>query len=173
VRFFPRRTVDAVAAELLLWGFRSGGCAAACVESVTVSGAESSLQAARMGTYTKLANVMQGDRPVYQLVGSTVAYLFYSPSVSSWLIGSSYTSSSAGVASTGSSGAACPDQATGWVVATGSGWVSTYPITVAQTPPTTAAPTTVGKRSRCVCMRSAWGCSGSTGAHPRPRPSAS
>ncbi len=112
-----------------------------------------------MGTYTKLVNVMQGDRPVYQLVGSTIAYLFYWPSTSRWLIGSSYTSSSSGVASTGN-GAACPDEATGWQVAAGGVWVGTYTITVApaagQTrPPTTAAPTTVGERSRCVCMRSA------------------
>jgi hypothetical protein len=109
-----------------------------------------------MGTYTRMPNVTQAGRPVYQRVGSTVMYLYYWSSF--WLIGSSYTSSSAGVASTGSSGAACPDQATGWVVGIGGAWVSTYPITVAQTQtlsPTTAAPTTVGKRSRCVCMRSA------------------
>jgi hypothetical protein len=123
--------------------------------------------------YKRMPNVMQGDRPVYQLAGSTVAYLFYSPSVSSWLIGSSYTSSSAGVASTGSASAACPDQATGWQAYTGGAWVGTYPITVVPASPTAAAPTIVGKCSRCARMRSAWGCSGSTGAHPRPRPSAS
>ena len=108
-----------------------------------------------MGTYTRMPNVTQGDRPVYQLAGSTVAYLFYWPSTSRWLIGSSYTSSSSGVRSTDSSGAACPDQATGWQAYTGGAWVSTYPITVVATPPTTAAPTNVGKRSRYVNMRSA------------------
>ena len=126
-----------------------------------------------MGAYTKLANVTQAGRPVYQLAGSTVAYLYYWPSSSRWLIGSSYSSGTGGVASTGSAAAACPDQATGWEVYAGGAWVGTYTITVFQTqsrPPTTASPTTVGKR--CVCMRSAWGCSGSTGAHPRPRPSA-
>ncbi len=116
------------------------------------------VQASRFGTYTKLANVTQRDRPVYQLVGSTIAYLFYSPSTSRWLIGSNYTSSSSGVRSTGSAGAACPDQATGWQAYAGGAWVGTYPITVVQTqtrPPTTASPTTVGERSRCVRMRSA------------------
>ena len=129
-----------------------------CFESVTVSGAESSLQAFKFGNYTKLANVMQGDRPVYQFVGSTVAYLFYWPSTSRWLLGSSYASGASGVRSTDSAGAACPDQATGWEAYTGGAWVGTYPITVVQTqsrPPTTASPTIVGKRSRCVRMRSA------------------
>jgi hypothetical protein len=140
----------------------SGGCADACVESVTVRSPEAvanAVQVSRFGTYTKLANVMQGDRPVYQLAGSTVAtFLFYWPSTSRWLIGSSYTSSSSGVRSIGNADAACPDQATGWEVATGSGWVGTYTITVVQTqtlPPTTASPTSVGERSRCVRMRCA------------------
>ncbi len=133
-----------------------------CFESVTVSGAESSLQASKFGNYTKLANVTQGDRPVYQLVGSTVAYLFYWPSSSDWNIGSSYIAGSSSVRSTGNAGAACPDQATGWEVATSGAWVGVFAITVApaagQTrpptlPTTTAARTKVGKRSRCVCMR--------------------
>ncbi len=144
-------------------GGPSGGHADACVESVTVSSPEAvanAVQTLRFGTYTKLANVTQGDRPMYQFVGSTVAYLFYSPSTRNWLIGSSYSSGTAGVKSTDSAGAACPDEATGWQAYTGGAWVGTYPITVApaagQTrPPTTAALTTVGKRSRCVRMRSA------------------
>ncbi len=139
-----------------------------------MSGAEA-VHPSRMGAYTKLPNVTQGGRPVYHLVGSTVMYLFYWPSVSRWLVGSNYASSSSSVQSIGSAGAACPDQATGWEAYSGGAWVGTYAITVVQTqtrPPTTASPTTVGKRSRCICMCSAWGCSGSTGAHPRPRPSA-
>jgi hypothetical protein len=145
-----------------------------CVESVTVSGAEA-VHAAAMGMYTKLPNVTQAGRPVYQLAGSTVMYLFYWPSMSRWLIGSSYSSGTAGVASTASAGAACPDQATGWLAYTGGAWVGTYPITVVQTqtrPPTTAAPTTVGERSRCVRMRSALRRSRSTCADPLPLPSA-
>ncbi len=133
-----------------------------CFESVAVSGAESSLQAFKFGNYTKLANVMQGDRPVYQRVGSTVAYLFYWPSTGQWLIGSSYSSGSAGVKSTGNAGAACPDQATGWHAYTGSMRVGAYAITVApaagQTrsptlPTKTAPPASDGKRSRYVRMR--------------------
>ncbi len=131
------------------------GCAVVCFESIMVSGAEA-VQAARMGTYTKLANVTQQGRPVYQRVGPTVMYLYYSSSY--WLIGSNYTSGSSSVGSSANSAAACPDQATGWEVATGSGWVGTYPITVVQatgptrppTLPTAAAPTNAGKRSRCV-----------------------
>ena len=113
------------------------------------------VQASKLGTYMKLANVTQAGRPVYQLVGSTVAYLFYWPSMSRWLIGSSYSSGSASVQSTGSAGAVCPDQVTGWQAYTGSMRVSTYPITVVPTSPTTAPPTNVGKFSRCVGTRSA------------------
>ncbi len=140
----------------------SCGCADACVESFTVSGAEA-VHPSRMGAYTKLPNVMQGDRPVYQLAGSTVMYLFYWSNTSQWLIGSSYTSGSSGVRSTDSAGAACPDQATGWQAYAGGAWVGTYPITVVQTSPTTAAaPTIVGKRSRCARMRCALRCTRST-----------
>ena len=83
--------------------------------------------------YTKVANVTQGERPVYQRVGSTVAYLFYWPNVSNWRIGSNYTSDTSGVRSTGNADAACPDQATGWQAVVGGVWVSTYPITVVPT----------------------------------------
>ena len=103
-----------------------------CSESITVSGAEA-VQPTRMGTYTKMANLVQGERPVYQRVGSTVAYMFYWPSSRDWNIGSNYTSGSSGVRSTGSAGAACPDQANGWQVLAGGAWVSTSPITVVQT----------------------------------------
>ncbi len=88
---------------------------------------------------------MQGERPVYQRVGSTVAYLFYWPNASNWRIGSNYASSSSGVRSTGGAGAACPDQPTGWEAATGGVWVSTYPITV--------VPTAVGTAPAFVRMR--------------------
>ncbi len=126
-----------------------------CFESVTVSGVESSLQASKFGTYTKLANVTHAGRPVYQLVGSTVAYLFYWPSSSDWNIGSSSISGSSSVRSTDSAGAACPDQATGWEVATSSGWVSAYAITVAPAAGLTRSPTPTsdGKRSRYIRMR--------------------
>jgi hypothetical protein len=113
------------------------------------------VQASKLGNYTKLANVTQAGRPVYQRVGSTVAYLFYWPSMSRWLIGSSYSSGSASLQSTGSAGAACPDQVTGWQAYTGGTWVSTYPITVVPTSATTAPPTNVGELSHYVRMRSA------------------
>jgi hypothetical protein len=112
--------------------YYSCGCAGACSVSIAVSGAEA-VQAARMGMYTKVANLMQGGRPVYQRVGSTVAYLFYWPSTTEWRIGGSYSTGTANLKSTGGGGAACPDQATGWQAYTGGVWVSTYPITVAQT----------------------------------------
>ncbi len=113
------------------------------------------VQASRFGTYAKLANVTQAGRPIYQLVGSTVMYLFYWQTTSEWRIGSNYTSGSSGVKSTGTAGAACPDQATGWQAYSGGTWVSIYPITVApaagQTRPPalpTAAPAAnVGTRS--------------------------
>jgi hypothetical protein len=59
------------------------------------------------------------------------------------------------VRSTGSAGAACPDEATGWQAYAGGAWVGSYRITVVPTSPATAAPTTVGERSRCGRMRSA------------------
>jgi hypothetical protein len=108
-----------------------------------------------MGAYMEVPNVTQAGRPMYQRVGSTIAYLFYWPSTSQWLIGNNYSSGSASVQSTDSAGAACPDQATGWQVYAGSGWVSTYPITVVPTSPTNAPPTNVGDLSRYVRMRSA------------------
>ena len=126
-----------------------------CVESVTVSGVDT-MQPARMDTYTKMPNVTHAGRPVYQLVGSTVTYLFYSASTGDWRIDSDYLlSDSSSVRSSGNAGAACPDQATGWQAYAGDAWVGIYPITVVPTSPATAAPTIVGKRSRCVCMRSA------------------
>ena len=114
-----------------------------------------------MDTYTKMPSMTHAGRPVYQLVGSTATYLFYSARTGDWRIDSDYLlPDSSSVKSTGNAGAACPDQATGWQAYTGGAWVGTYPITVApaagQTrPPTTAAPTTVGERSRCARMRSA------------------
>ena len=137
-------------------------CADACYNSVLVSGAEATSQASRMGVYTKVPGLMQGDRPVYKAVGSTVAYLFYWPSAgdSYWRIGSDYASSVSGVKSTSNGGALCPDEATPWKVYTGGGWssIDSYSILVVPadgqtlvpttaTPtllPTTAAPTDVG-----------------------------
>ena len=108
-----------------------------------------------MGAYMKVPNVTQVGRPVYQRVGSSIAYLFDWPSTSRWLIGSNYSSGSASVQSTDSVGAACPDQVTGWQAYTGDAWASTYPITVVPTSPTTAPPTNVGELSHYVRMRSA------------------
>jgi hypothetical protein len=108
-----------------------------------------------MDTYTKMPSVTHAGRPVYLLVGSTVTYLFYSARTGDWHIDSDYLlPDSSSVRSTGSAGAACPDQATGWQAWVGGAWVGTYTITVVPTSPATAAPTIVGKRSRCVCMRS-------------------
>ena len=120
-----------------------------------VSGVDA-MHPARMDTYTKMPSVTHAGRPVYQLVGPTVAYLFYSARTGEWRIDSDHLlSDSSSVRSTGSAGAACPDQATGWQAYAGGAWVGTYPITVVPTSPTTVPPTNVGKRSRCVRMRSA------------------
>ena len=110
------------------------GRADACYNSVVVSGAEATSQASRMGVYTKVPGLMQGDRPVYKAVGSTVAYLFYWPSAgdSYWRIGSDYASSVSGVKSTSNGGALCPDEATPWKVYNGGGWnsIDSYAILV-------------------------------------------
>ncbi len=100
------------------------------------------VQPSRMDTYTKMPNVTHAGRPVYQLVGSTVAYLFYSARTGDWRIDSDYLlPDSSSVRSTGNAGAACPDQATGWQAYAGGAWVGTYPITVVPTRPPTL-PTT-------------------------------
>jgi len=100
-----------------------------CYNSVMVSGAEA-VQASTMGTYTKVAGLTQGDRPVFQRAGTTM-YLFFWPSVGVWFIGSDYSSDVVGARSSGNRGALCPDQATGWQAYAEGRWVSTYPITVA------------------------------------------
>ena len=104
---------------------------AVCSDSVTVSGAEA-LQSARMGTYLKVAGLVHGgSRPVYQRVGSIVAYLYFWPSTNEWRIGDYYRTDKVGLQSAGTS-AACPDQATGWQVWDGRAFVSGYPVKVVQ-----------------------------------------
>jgi hypothetical protein len=112
---------------------------------VIVSGAEAVVSGS-MGTYTKVAGLMQGSRPVYQRVGSAVRFLFYWTSTRNWYIGGNYSSSSSSVKSTGTNSPLCPDQATGWQAYTGGAWVGAYPITVAPAPPTptpTGPPTAI------------------------------
>ena len=96
--------------------------------------------------YTKVPGLMQGDRPVYKAVGSTVAYLFYWPSAgdSYWRIGSDYASSVSGVKSTSNGGALCPDEATPWKVYNGGGWnsIDSYAILVVPADGQTLVPTT-------------------------------
>ncbi len=106
-------------------------------------GAEA-VQPAAMGVYTKMANVTQGERPVYQRVGS-ILYLYHSPVTTSprWLIGENYFSTVAAARSAAAAGGwRCPDQAPGWEVYDGIAWVGTYVITVAWA--ATAPPTSAG-----------------------------
>jgi hypothetical protein len=116
--------------------------AGVCFESVTVRGAEA-VQAVRMGLYAKLAGLVQGGRPVYERVTSGGgSYLYYWPAEGQWIIGSNYSSSAHSVRSSGfNMGAACPEQATGWQVLSGTAFVSIYPITIS---PETAAPIFAG-----------------------------
>ena len=123
---------------------------------MTVAGAEAlPLQAARMGTYMKVDGLMQGNRPVYQLVGSTVQYLFCWPGpgsvniLNNWLIGASYTSASNGVRSSDGASALCPDRATGWLVSSGTSFVGGM-ITVA---PGNALPRRPTPRLRNTALR--------------------
>jgi hypothetical protein len=96
-----------------------------------VRGAEA-VQPASMGVYTKMANLTQGDRPVYQRVGSVLRYLYYLPVFGNtrWFIGEDYFSTVAAARSS-AGGWRCPDQAPGWEVYDGIAWVGTYVITVA------------------------------------------
>ena len=96
-----------------------------------------------MGLYAKLAGLTQGGRPVYERMSSGGAsYLYYWPAQGQWIIGSNYSSSLHAVRSSGfNMGAACPDQATGWQVMSGTAFVSIYRITIL---PETAAPIFAG-----------------------------
>ena len=113
---------------------------------MVVCGAEAVVSGS-MGTYTMVAGLTEGSRPVYQRVGSAVRFLFYWTSTRIWYIGGNYSSSTSNVKSTGTNSPLCPDQATGWQAYTGGAWVNAYPITVtpaaSQTPTPTAAPTAI------------------------------
>jgi hypothetical protein len=127
---------------------------------VTVAGAEAlPLQAVRMGTYMKVDGLMQGNRPLYQLVGSTVQYLFCWPGLgatitNNWLIGPSYTSGSSGIRSSDGASALCPDRATGWLVLSGTSYVENM-ITVA---PGNALPRRPTPRLRTTALRAMRNC---------------
>jgi hypothetical protein len=95
---------------------------------VVVSGAEA-VQAARMGSYTRVPGLWTGpllDRPVFKLAGANT-YLFYywvngsdstcQTDTNSWRIGANYTLPSSGVRSFGGGAALCPQSATGWQAA--------------------------------------------------------
>ncbi len=103
-------------------------------------GAEA-VQPTAMGVYTKMANLTQGDRPVYQRVGSVLRHLYYSPVTTRWLIGADYSSQEA-YARSSAGGWRCPDQAPGWEATDGGAWLSTYVITVAWA--ATAPPASAG-----------------------------
>jgi hypothetical protein len=82
-----------------------------------------------MGTYTQVASLTQGDRPVFKRVGSTVPYLFYSLGASSWLIGNDYMVDSTRIVQSVRTAVLCPDQAPGWRVIA-SGVSGTFPIRI-------------------------------------------
>ncbi len=109
-----------------------------------------------MGTYMKVDGLMHGNRPVYQLVGSSVQYLFCWPGPggtatqwNNWLIGASYTSSTNGIRSSDGASALCPDRATGWLVSNGTSFVGGM-ITVA---PGNALPRRPTPRLRNTALR--------------------
>jgi hypothetical protein len=152
---------------------------ARCSDSMAVSGTfvlfassrivmpEAAVSAAMdaMGTYRKVAGLMQGDWPVYQRVDSTVLYLFFWPAFQRWLIGPDYTTGSSIIQSAGgftfgaeevfsapnaatasnvlsatSLVASCPDEASSWLLPWvisdgGGGWVSAFPIAVEEGAP--------------------------------------
>ena len=137
----------------IAWG-RAG-----CYNNITVSGAEG-LQPTRMGAYVRVAGLMQGGRVVYQHASSAATFIFYWPSSSNWLIGSSYTSISASVSSTDGTGALCPDLATGWEVLASSIWLPSAivvaPVPGQTLPPTLATRLTPGPTTRTPTALPTW-----------------
>lgn len=93
---------------------------------VHVTGAEQ-VQGPRMGDYTQESFLHDG-RPVYK--NKFGQFLYYWGAFKGWRIGDSYTSPFAGVKSKAGEGVECPDEATGWTVFAGSGWLAAYHITI-------------------------------------------
>jgi hypothetical protein len=88
-----------------------------------------------MGKYIKIANLTQGDRPVYRQEGPNGRYLYYWPNSNffQWLIGGDdYESSVAAIRGTGVTGAPCPDSVADWEAFSEytKKWESSYRITV-------------------------------------------
>jgi hypothetical protein len=103
-------------------------CGAACSDIVTVSGAGATRQGTHMGTYLKVPGRVQDSRPVYEMGSTGDHLLYFSKTANIWYIGAGYKNNIVGLKS--STAAACPDQATGWLVQTGTAYVNTYPVKV-------------------------------------------
>jgi hypothetical protein len=106
-------------------------CAVECFGEMTIGGAED-VQPSSMGKYVKVANLTQGDRPVYRHEGSIMRYLFYWPISGVWFIDDDYAPSALRIRSTGVTGAPCPDSVADWEAfsAYTQNWDSSYRITV-------------------------------------------
>jgi hypothetical protein len=99
-----------------------------CNDTLVVSGAEALYETTQwkpMGVYNKVADVTQGERPVYRQEKEGKHYdLFYWPGTRSWIIGSDYTKNQA-LLYAYDTAVPCPDMATGWKVYDGAAFVDT------------------------------------------------
>ena len=84
-----------------------------CCNVVIVLGAEDA-QPNAMGTYQMVPGLTKQGRPVYR--SSRGGYLYYYPSISSWVIGDDHTSSIVGAVSLGAQPTQCPTEPTAWRV---------------------------------------------------------
>ena len=106
-----------------------------CDDTLLVSGAEALYERNQwkqaMGMYQKVANVTQGQRPVYlqwqeprvrRAHESSNLCLFYWPGTRSWIIGDDYNKNQAALYAYDTA-VPCPDLATGWKVYDGAAFV--------------------------------------------------
>jgi hypothetical protein len=126
--------------------------------------------------YSKVANVTEGNRPVYQYGPtdrpSLVSYLYYYPRGNCWLVGSNHSSDSNALKSAARSAAACPELAAGWQVWDNSqrSYASTYPVTVVPSTLSSAPDPTcaMGIARNLACCPPACGMCGGDGCDLRP-----
>ena len=115
----------------------SPSCACGTVSVVLNSSARFGIHSGRAGEYTKIDNVVQDGRAVYQhQQGDSGAYLYYWAAATGWLVGPDYTSGAAYLSSVSNPGSLCPEDAGSWKYKRGgSAWESEGVFVACPSPP--------------------------------------
>ena len=114
----------------------SPSCACGTV-SVVLNSSAFGIHSGRAGEYTKMDNVVQDGRAVYQhQQGDSGAYLYYWAAATGWLVGPDYTSGAAYLSSVSTPGSLCPEDAGSWKYHRGGGaWESGGVFVACPSPP--------------------------------------